>query len=59
MHERWITQLQFNQRLAEKTQQWLSVILQRMLLDPTEGGATRLTQSAVVMKGNSDQGDGK
>ena len=59
MHERWITQLQFNQHPAEKTQQWLSVILQRMLLDPTEGGTTRLTQSAVAMKSNSDQGDGK
>ena len=59
MHERWITQLQFNQRPAEKTQQWLSVILQRMLLDPTEGGSTRLTPSAVAMKSNSDQGNGK
>lgn len=59
MHERWITQLQFNQRPAEKTQQWLSVILQRMLLDPTEGGTSRLTQSAVAMKSNGDQGDGK
>ena len=57
IHERWITQIHFNQYPAEKTQQWLSVILQRMLLDPTEGG--RLTQSLVVMKGNSDQGDGK
>lgn len=57
MHERWITQIQFNQYPAEKTQQWLSVILQRMLLDPTEGG--RLTQSPVVMKDNSDQGDGR
>ena len=57
MHERWMTQLQFNQRPEEKTQRWLSVILQRMLLDPTEGG--RLTQSPVVLKGNSDQGDGK
>lgn len=53
MHERWITQIQFNKYPAEKTQQWLSVILQRMLLDPTEGGTTRSTQSA------SDQGDGK
>ena len=57
MHERWITQIQFNQYPAEKAQQWLSVILQRMLLDPTEGG--RLTQSPVVMKDDSDQGDGK
>ena len=59
MRERWITQLQFNQRPAEKTQQWLSVILQRMLLDPTEGGTSRLTQSAVAMQSNGDQGDGK
>ena len=59
MHERWITQLQFNQRPAEKTQQWLSVILQRMLLDPTEGGTRRLTQSAVAMQSNGNQGDGK
>ena len=57
MHERWMTQIQFNKYPAEKTQQWLSVILQRMLLDPTEGG--RLTQSTVVMKDNSDQGDGR
>ena len=57
MHERWITQIKFNQYPAEKAQQWLSVILQRMLLDPTEGG--RLTQSPVVMKDDSDQGDGK
>lgn len=59
MHERLITQIQFNQYPAEKTQQWPSVILQRMLLDPTEGGTTRLTQSAVAMESNSDQGDGK
>ena len=59
MHERWITQIQFNQYPAEKAQQWLSVILQRMLLDPTEGGTTRFTQSAVAMESNSDQGDGK
>ena len=59
MHETWITKIQFNQYPAEKTQQWLSVILQRMLFDPTEGGTSRLTQSTVVMKGNSDQGDGK
>ena len=59
MHERLITQIQFNQYPGEKTQQWLSVILQRMLLDPTEGGTTRLTQSAVAMESNSDQGDGK
>lgn len=59
MHERWITQIQFNQYPAEKTQQWLSVILQRMLLDPTEGGTSRLTQSAVAMQSNGDQGDGK
>ena len=57
MHERWMTQIQLNKYPAEKTQQWLSVILQRMLLDPTEGG--RLTQSTVVMKDNSDQGDGR
>ena len=59
MHERWITQLQFNQRLAEKTQHWLSVILRSMLLDPTEGGPTRLTKSAVAVQSNGDQGDGK
>ena len=59
MHERLITQIQFNQNPAEKTQQWLSVTLQRMLLDPTEGGTTRFTQSAVAMESNSDQGDGK
>ena len=59
MHERWIAQIQFNKYPAEKTQQRLSVILQRMLLDPTEGGTTRSTQSAVAMKSNSDQGDGK
>ena len=59
MHERWITQLQFKQRPAEKTQQWLSLILERMLLDPTEGGTSRLTQSAVAMQSNGDQGDGK
>ena len=59
MRERWITQLQFNQRPAEKTQKWLSVILQRMLLDPTEGGTSRLTQSAVAMQSNGDQGDEK
>ena len=59
MHERWITQIQFNQRPAEKTQRWLSAILQRMLLDPTEGGTTRSIQSAVAMRSNGDQGDGK
>ena len=58
MHERWITQIQFNQSPAEKTQRWLSAILQRML-DPTEGGTTRSTQSAVAMRSNGDQGDGK
>ena len=59
MHERWITKIQFNQYSAEKTQRWLSVILQRMLLDPTEGGTSRLTQSAVAMQSNDDQGDRK
>lgn len=57
MHERWITQLQFNQYPAEKTQRWLSVILQRMLLDPDEGGSISLKQSAVASKSNSLQGD--
>ncbi|CAH3164122.1 unnamed protein product, partial [Porites evermanni] len=57
MHERWITQLQFNQYPAENTQQWLSVILQRMLLDPDEGGSISLNQPAVTSESNSVQGD--
>lgn len=57
MQERWITQLQFNQFPAEKTQQWLSVILQRMLLDPDEGGSISLNQPAVASESNSVQGD--
>ena len=57
MHERWITQLQFNQYPAENSQQWLSVILQRMLLDPDEGGSISLNQPAVTSESNSVQGD--
>ena len=57
MHERWITQLQFNQYPAENSQQWLSVILQRMLLDPDEGGSISLNQPAAASESNSVQGD--
>lgn len=59
MHERWITQVQLTQLPVGKTTQWLSVILQKMLLDPTKGGTTSLTQPAVTMKSNIFQGNGK
>ena len=59
MHERWITQVQLTQLPVEKTTQWPSVILQKMLLDPTKGGATSLTQPAVTLKSNILQGNGK
>ena len=57
MHERWITQLQFNQYPAEKTQQWLSAIFQRILLDPDEGGSISVNQPALASESNSVQGD--
>lgn len=57
MHERWITQLQFNQYPAENTQHWLSVIPQRLLLDPDKGGSISLNQPAVASESKSVQGD--
>ena len=57
MHERWITRLQSNQHQAEKTTQWLSVILPRIRLNLAKGGSTSMAQPAVTIKRNFVQGD--
>ena len=59
MHERLITRLQSNQHQAEKTTQWLSVILQRIRLNLAKGGSTSMSQTTVKMKRNFFQGDCK
>lgn len=59
MHERWITRIQLNKNLTEKTTQLLSVVMRKIELNPAEGGSTRVTQPAVTMKSNFVQGDCK
>lgn len=59
MHERLITRLQSNQHQAEKTTQWLSVILRRIRLNLAKGGSTSMAQTTVTMKRYFVQGDCK
>lgn len=59
MHERLTTRLQSNQHQAEKTTQWLSVILQGIRLNLVKGSSTSMAHTMVTMKRNFVQGDCK